>query len=1440
MNDITSTDIKITDLWRDDDLDQFRDDNPIRCEYSANEFCWSYQRAFLRVMSLTKKGESRLLAKFNFQQLLKDKTLYINTVTQFKDENYLNDYFNFCKFKLLVSLNREGAGSYLLIIDVQHQSIMKCIECPFSIRNVEPIANNSGKQDENLPFCSELKFMCGIVALSTTDATVMVLDLCLDTLTNERFDINTRSPSTVTFVVKKDDGTANNYQDLDTKRKLANVHNQHICMTVNDDCIYKGKFRYSFDEEDSLVFNKEDVYISALKYFYQTNTLYIGYNFGGVHHFDLRTFSIYKTDSLESEDDDSAGQDNLPIVGFSLQEPENDPKNFCYLWIVKGQLVQDFGNLNEEDSQYYICSSVSVEALEFENKDWIDNYGYLYSGFVNSSPRFNYLFTCNTFDQIPVNSIIVNYGVINQGSILSYRKSKEDTSLLDTSLFYTVWQAFDDQIQTSVYYLMIFDLNQWYQAQMPDCVRSSNSLKYSPFMSFYRLNDIVTNSGDLQDVIIDSNSFSRYQQTNNDIFYFPCSLSFKASFLSETKHVDVAYLGIQKRVLKMLHESIENIWLVPDEFLNQAHDTGLISSEEMNKSINSTKLKLEQILSIALDNNELPFLSQTITSWSTQTELDKYGCNCKLFLDWLWNQVEEIKNLIDLTVVPLFDLSDTYDAKLVESPLYAYESKLKCLLALLKKLKSSGTPTTEQGERELELRLEIIQILIDFIQVILWCCSCNLLPEVEEGNHLTAVGFTYPRTQFQADLQERRRELVSLNPSLIKNSDLLAIDGLILNTPQVHELWKTNDNPTGLYPPPSIYSLVSIYLDDSVSTEIKHQIMLYSLLDLISYLSDRQDQNLVEKLETFQSCFNIDQAIVQSIRGMWALDHKLFDYSLEHFCEANSKLTFPNAINDFKKLDDDLQKRILTSYLYQNKKFHSLQFIKISNLFNCDTLIKQKLYISVMLSNKLVMEAYDFQRVCRNKENVEELLFHFFLGCEQMKLFESVFKFALDPLEKDTLIYYLLEISESVNSGNLLIVYLLLNKKFVDAHKFLSIIEERLRKRNLDQDNNYSKKFSNIRSQVNSYIQVLPSSVVKLSIEVDNHAENAAKKKSTTISLTSSSQIKPKHVQITRSASVNEDCSNVTKEILSKIEKLSDDHTSNLPATPFRNRIKQRGLLLSENSPFVKDLTPKKDNTELKNSLIANYSLTYNNGDNSFIDNQNIANNSRLDTSRNTTTENCSDLLSLLNTPKINKQQRNLISNVNPSVSGPSSILKAKQIMNPLTKSSARKKKSSHVNKLSFQQLDDRNEVEGDNSMIIDVDINHRINGDRIQTENFNDMSIDVIGQSNLLQDENYLTTPPPSNLPFVFSPPLTRSRKKQSKHSDIELDYHNESYSALNDSERRQDEKKSTKKTIKRSTTKTPSKPETKAQSKSSSSNTVETPTHKMSLRGTRVPKKH
>ena len=1328
-----------------------------------NDFFWTYQKHFLRVTSLEKDGEARLLSKFNFARLLGDKSVYITNVTEFKEEHYLTDCFNFCKYKLLVSLNRESAGSYLLIVDVKNQYISKCIDCPFRIRNIEPIANNSGKPDNSLPFCAELQAMCGIVALSTTNASVMILDLRLDSLRNERFGMHNASPSTVTFLVKNE-GNANNYDPI-TKRNVAAVHDQHVCITINDDCSYKNDFKYDCDGEHQRVYPKQEIYISSLKYFYQTNTLYIGYNFGGVHHFSLQTLSIYQVDPLDDTEEDC-----FPVVGFALQEPENDPKNFCYLWVMKGQLVQDFGTLNElnqDGEQFAICSEITLSVLEFTNKTWIENYGYLYSDFVMASLRLNYLLTSEAYDQTPMASIIVNCGVIHQGSIMSYRRSKEDTAL-DTSFFYAVWQAFDQQSQSSSYNLMLFDLNQWYQAQMPDTINVDG--QFCSYAVFYKLNEIITqtDSGDFHDAKIDQHSFSRYQQNSiNDIFYYPSSLSFKVRFLNDAKHLDVTYLSMQKKVLKMLNDENDAIWLQPDEFLNKCQFVGILSLKELNSASKSKRRQYEQILSIALDNNELPFLSQTILSWSSpSSELDKQGCSCKLFLDWLWNEVEAIKKSIDEIVVPLFDLSDTYDAKQVLSPLYANESKLKCLLTLLNKLKSSGAPTTEQGERELDLRLNIIQILIDYIQIILWCCSCGLLPEAEEGNHLTTIGFIYPKTQFQVDYDERRKELVSLNASLIKHSDLLTIDGIILNTKPIHDLWTTNENPSGLYPPPSIYALVSMYLEDSVSTEIKHQIMFYVLQDLILYLSNRQDVNQVERLESFQSCFNVSSAVLQSVQGMWALDHQQFDYSLSNFCEANTKLTFPNLVDDFKKLDDDLQRRILTSYLYQNQKHHSLQFIKSSNLFSCDTLTKQKLYISVMLSNKLILEAYNFQRACRNKENVEELLFHFFLGCEEMKLFETLFKFELDPLEKDTLIYYLLELSP--NSGNLLIVYLLLNKKFVDAHKFLSIIEERIKNRNLDQDSCYSSNFQEVKSLVNSYIQVLPSPVVRLNLEVNNHAENLTKKKS----ICNLPSQKPRHVQINRSNSNGEECSNAVKDILHKISELSNQPKatdrmagsttagSDRLTTPFRKRIEERGLLLSENSPFVKDLTPKKDKSELKNSLISSYSLNYN-GDNSFLDNS--ANLNRLDSSKNV--ENGSELLSLLATPKIHKQQKHLLTNdYVPSISGPPSILKSKHAISTphsLTKSSRKKKSVS--SKLSFHQ--DKNEkAAGEDDMVVDseIDKQHDAHSETQESEqNTNDMSIDA-SQSSRPDYQELLRTP--MNPSFVFSPPLTRSRKKQGK----------------------------------------------------------------------------
>ena len=33
------------------------------------------------------------------------------------------------------------------------------------------------------------------------------------------------------------------------------------------------------------------------------------------------------------------GTESLPVTGFTFQEPENDPRNFCYLWTMQGHLT---------------------------------------------------------------------------------------------------------------------------------------------------------------------------------------------------------------------------------------------------------------------------------------------------------------------------------------------------------------------------------------------------------------------------------------------------------------------------------------------------------------------------------------------------------------------------------------------------------------------------------------------------------------------------------------------------------------------------------------------------------------------------------------------------------------------------------------------------------------------------------------------------------------------------------------------------------------------------------------------------------------------------------------------------------------------------------------------------------------------------------------------
>ena len=89
----------------------------------------------------------------------------------------------------------------------------------------------------------------------------------------------------------------------------------------------------------------------------------------------------------------------------------------------------------------------------------------------------------------------------------------------------------------------------------------------------------------------------------------------------------------------------------------------------------------------------------------------------------------------------------------------------------------------------------------------------------------------------------------------------------------------------GLYPPPSLYALLSLYLIPSQSPDMqqqcfKHRIIQYIFLDLASYLNGDKWSEMVENLIKFPSAFNVPPSMIKLTQAFWLLDHEDFEEAL--------------------------------------------------------------------------------------------------------------------------------------------------------------------------------------------------------------------------------------------------------------------------------------------------------------------------------------------------------------------------------------------------------------------------------------------------------------------------------------------------------------------------------------------------------------------------------
>jgi hypothetical protein len=113
----------------------------------------------------------------------------------------------------------------------------------------------------------------------------------------------------------------------------------------------------------------------------------------------------------------------------------------------------------------------------------------------------------------------------------------------------------------------------------------------------------------------------------------------------------------------------------------------------------------------------------------------------------------------------------------------------------------------------------------------------GLLPEVDEDSvedEECTNSLPYPRRKLEHFYRSRKMEIESLSSS-VKAAEVLLIAQLVPSS--VISLWADERGTVNLqevqtYPPPSLYALLSAYLQPDVDDVTKHRLLQYVFMDL--------------------------------------------------------------------------------------------------------------------------------------------------------------------------------------------------------------------------------------------------------------------------------------------------------------------------------------------------------------------------------------------------------------------------------------------------------------------------------------------------------------------------------------------------------------------------------------------------------------------------------
>lgn len=809
----------------------------------------------------------------------------------------------------------------------------------------------------------------GCVALATEDRRLLLVDLCLDS--PRHYSDELRPASLVPL-----DGVF-----TDELPGTALVHGAplhcfvHLCELDQ------------LAEVDEMAVGNGDTEVACLQWLPQLDCLGIGLADGTVHLWDVHRASSVLVTNLPSD---------LPVVSLALQEPENDPRCCCYLWTAQAPAGTPLNSF----------AVASMHALTFQKKEPCEDGIRRYKGLVSCRQMFEYSLEPNV---VPGMEDIVRRcpqeGELLASRIVSFRTLWSPSSMCTSGdgplspagcarpgsehvedLLAISWQLVRGSHVLGTY-LSLFDINQWYRAQMPRAFRT-NAFQLCSFIGLFSLENPVALRGDrtVLDVRVLQSSVKRFCSPNPTIdeTHFPSSLALSCVCLTTEGTVQMSFLGLQRQLLHYMNMEGPKCLSAATELYVQFSVAGLIESLRPAGSHLSQVVAQRTVLNVALEHRLIGFLVACLRGELSGEPLLPF------LMEWTMATVKKIKEALNALYEPLFDCSGR-DAVEIGRQMSARLEELRILHRLLEL--ALGMPA--RNREVLRVWHEVTGLLVDHLSVLLFLVQAGMLPD-----HAIGSGLAYPKPILESLCEEARRDA----------------GGRLLVDVLMEAALESSDIPDGdhplrrSYPPDNLERATCIYLQRGLATWVPRAITYYLLLD-VSDVIRLEYPSVTEELEDFPIMFNMGDALQSLVEGIWYLDHSRYKEGTEKLLHARSVATL-----SMRPLMDSLWTPVVRRLLRSGQAPLALRCL--DHLQPVSTPTQISLCLDTLLANGRVVDALELVRRHSHLCSLVQLL-----ACivdmakrgraqEAHALFEELLRVPLSSAEEENLTEYFREVPD--------------------------------------------------------------------------------------------------------------------------------------------------------------------------------------------------------------------------------------------------------------------------------------------------------------------------------------------------------------------------------------------------------------------------------------------